>query len=169
MSRQIESPPLPDNMISLSWTLRPLCLLKGRNLWTYILSASIFRSVPSVTFCNCCWWITPSLSVESRALQRSQEQSFISPSRESNVQSKRTDYGAKYFVIFYVLIHRFRIYVCFNPLAYDMLPPIWCGSHLRGIQNVIDPLWNFDRHVAVHLPEALPTRTLKTIFDATPP
>jgi len=35
-------------------------------------------------------------------------------------------------------------------------------------QNVIDPCWNYDRHVAVRLPEALLTQTLMTIFDATP-
>jgi hypothetical protein len=43
---------------------------------------------------------------------------------------------------------------------------MWDGNLYR--QNVIDPRWNYDRHVAVHLPEALPTKTLTTIFDAHP-
>ena len=33
---------------------------------------------------------------------------------------------------------------------------------------VIDSHWNYNQHVAVHLPEALLTQTLKPIFDATP-
>ena len=41
---------------------------------------------------------------------------------------------------------------------------MWDGNVYR--QNFIDPSWNSDRHVSVHLPEALPTRTPKTIFDA---
>ena len=44
---------------------------------------------------------------------------------------------------------------------------MWDGNLYR--QNVIDPRWNYDRHVTVHLPESLPsTQTLMTIFDATP-
>ena len=43
---------------------------------------------------------------------------------------------------------------------------LWDGN--LYLQNVIDPRWNFDRHVAVHLPEALLTQTSKTIFDASP-
>jgi len=43
---------------------------------------------------------------------------------------------------------------------------LWDGNLYR--QNVIDPSWNFDRHVTVRLPVALPTRTPKTIFDASP-
>ena len=38
----------------------------------------------------------------------------------------------------------------------------------RFSQNVLDPSWNFDRRVTVHLPEALPTQMSKTIFDASP-
>ena len=38
----------------------------------------------------------------------------------------------------------------------------------RFSQNVLDPSWNFDRRVTVHLPEALPTQTSKMIFDASP-
>jgi hypothetical protein len=35
-------------------------------------------------------------------------------------------------------------------------------------QNIIDPSWNYERYVSVHLPEALSTTTLTTIFDAKP-
>jgi hypothetical protein len=43
---------------------------------------------------------------------------------------------------------------------------MWDGNLYR--QNIIDPSWNYARHVAVHLPEALPTTKLTTIFDARP-
>jgi hypothetical protein len=35
-------------------------------------------------------------------------------------------------------------------------------------QNIIDSSWNYERYVAAHLPEALPTTKLTTIFDAKP-
>ena len=41
---------------------------------------------------------------------------------------------------------------------------LWDGNPYR--QNIINPSWNFDRLVTVLLPEGLPTRTPKTIFDA---
>ena len=43
---------------------------------------------------------------------------------------------------------------------------MWDGNLYR--QNVIDPRWHYERHVAVHLPEAIPTKTLTTIFDNNP-
>ena len=43
---------------------------------------------------------------------------------------------------------------------------MWDGNLYR--QNVIDPHWNYERHVAVHLPEDLPTKMLTMIFDAHP-
>ena len=41
---------------------------------------------------------------------------------------------------------------------------LWDGNLYR--QNIINPGWSFDRLVTVLLPEGLPTRTPKTIFDA---
>ena len=129
MSRQIEYPPLPDNMISLSSTLRPLCLLKGRNLWTSILFASIFRSVPSATL--------QLLLVDHSISQRGKSSPSAIAAAIFHFPLKRLqcpvkeDYGTKYFAIFYVMIHQFRIYVCSNPLAHAMLPPIFSGSHLH--------------------------------------
>jgi hypothetical protein len=43
---------------------------------------------------------------------------------------------------------------------------MWDGHLYR--QNAIDPSWNYERHVSVHLPEALSTTKLTTIFDAKP-
>ena len=43
---------------------------------------------------------------------------------------------------------------------------MWDGNLYRP--NVIDLSWNYERHVAVYLPEALPTKTMTTIFDAQP-
>jgi hypothetical protein len=42
---------------------------------------------------------------------------------------------------------------------------MWDGNLYR--QNIIDPSWNYERYVSVHLPEALSTTTMTTIFDAT--
>ena len=42
--------------------------------------------------------------------------------------------------------------------------PVFPNGNLYG-QNAIDPGWNSDRYVSIHLPEALPTRTPTTIFD----
>jgi hypothetical protein len=38
---------------------------------------------------------------------------------------------------------------------------MWDGNLYR--QNVIDLSQNYERHVAVHLPEALPTKTMTII------
>jgi hypothetical protein len=35
--------------------------------------------------CNCSWWLNSALHLESRTIQRSQEQSFIFSSRDANV------------------------------------------------------------------------------------
>jgi hypothetical protein len=43
---------------------------------------------------------------------------------------------------------------------------IWDGNLYR--QNIIEPSCDYERYVSVHLPEALSTTTLKTIFDAKP-
>jgi hypothetical protein len=173
MLRQIEFPPLPDNMVSLSWTSRPLCLLKGRNLWTSILFASIFKFVLSL--------ILQLMLADQSISQRGKSRPSLIAGAVSHFPVKRLqrpvkeDYGAKHFVIFYVLIHPFKIYVWRSSLSvYGMLPPIWYGSHLCGMaiytakMSCFDPRWISDRHVNVHLPEALPTQMLKAIFDANP-
>jgi len=43
---------------------------------------------------------------------------------------------------------------------------MWDGNLYR--QNITDPSWNYERHVAVHLPEALSPTQPTTIFDAKP-
>jgi hypothetical protein len=43
---------------------------------------------------------------------------------------------------------------------------MWDGNLHR--QNIIDPSWNYERYVSVHLPEDLSTTTLTMIFDAKP-
>jgi len=43
---------------------------------------------------------------------------------------------------------------------------IWDGNLYHP--NIIEPSCNYERYVSVHLPEALSTTKLKTIFDAKP-
>jgi len=43
---------------------------------------------------------------------------------------------------------------------------MWKGNLYR--QNIIDPSWNHERCVTVHLPEVLPTTKPTMIFDAKP-
>ena len=43
---------------------------------------------------------------------------------------------------------------------------MWDGNLYR--QNIIDPSWNYERYVSVHLPEALSPTQLTTIFNAKP-
>ena len=43
---------------------------------------------------------------------------------------------------------------------------MWDGNLYR--QNIIDPNWNYERYVTVHLPEVLSPTKLTTIFDAKP-
>jgi hypothetical protein len=43
---------------------------------------------------------------------------------------------------------------------------MWDGNLYH--QNIIDPSWNYERYVSVHLTEALSTTTLTMIFDAKP-
>jgi hypothetical protein len=76
-----------------------------------------------------------------------------------------------------------RHIICPDPSIQNLLliqPPgmwnapsnmVWESSLWDGnlhCQNAIDLRWNFDRLVTVHLPEALPIQTPKTIFDASP-
>jgi hypothetical protein len=97
-----------------------------------MLSVFICRSAPSAT-------LQQLLLVDHSTSQRGKSSPSAIAGAIFHFPVKRLqrpvkeDYGAKYFVIFYVLIHRFRIYVCSNPLEYGMLPPIWCGSHLLGM------------------------------------
>ena len=43
---------------------------------------------------------------------------------------------------------------------------MWDGNLYR--QNITDPRWNYERHVTVHLPEALSSTQPTTIFDPKP-
>jgi hypothetical protein len=124
--------------------------------------------------CNCSWQLHSSLRLESQTLQQAQEQSFISSSRDTKTPTS-SQRGLWRKVLRHIL--------CPQPSTTNLCLKqplgIWCapsnmvwGSYMWDgnlyHQNIIDLRQNYERYISVHLPEALSTTKLMTIFDAKP-
>jgi hypothetical protein len=157
-------------MISLSWTSRPPCSLNDRSLWTSTLFAFTSRYAISDiatavggSIHLSTWKVEPFIDCRSNL-------SF--PHQETPMSNQR---GLWRKVLRNILCPQpSTTNLCLKePIGIWCAPSnmvwesyMWDGNLYR--QNIIDPSWNYERYASVHLPEALSTTTLTTIFDAKP-